>query len=314
MSNNANVELSDAEIEAANQARIDAANAAKTSQEQKTKSTSSPSVEKSSESQQSGNTKESEAEKQATPTSNAQEPTSPSSSEADTFSTSSTGCGNSVLLDKRLKIFRSKEKTIWFFFVHPLLGSTSNRYTISNTYGVLQGDTDQVSDEDSVLFMARTDSESFDKLPVDIAGALTTSLYFAVYLDEGRYKPIIGVKYFDLWYDPDTDSVELIFWANVLVDSLSGDLSTVYPDSIRNGILTNGTFDSRSQACIFHCRGQKWDVTTSRKGGGAQTATGLFIFTKPALILNPGKIYEGSQADAIVDQMPTVLNFLAAST
>lgn len=226
-------------------------------------------------------------------------PTVPTTS--GTAGSSDHSCSNNLVLDKRLKIFRTHDKVLWFFWVDDLsaYGSSSQgatAYSIIDFRGT-QVSTDPLSDEDSVLFFTKTLNDSFE-LPIDAFGSLNTNVLWSVYYDTdaNKFKPIYGVKYFDMYYDHENEVLDVVFWANVDIEDLENG-EVVYPDSLVDVHTAAGL--NNAQRVVFYTRGKYQSVTSSRTGKA--TPTGMFLFSKPALLLSPGHS-DRSNNDAVVDE------------
>lgn len=228
-------------------------------------------------------------------------------------------CDTNFILDKRVRLFRTQDHVLWCFFVDAVIGKNSTKYSLAQEDGSNRIDVESLSNEESVLFFTKTDSET---LTISTSGNLTTDMYWAVYYNpkDKIYKPIIGAKYFDLSYNKETEILDIVFWANVNIDDLTtatGDsssssditLDTLYPDSLRNTVDVTGNIDTNAQRVLFYTRGQYKKTISTRKG--KEILTGLFLFSMPRLLYNPGRVDQRAKSDIVLDQIPNFSRFVS---
>lgn len=255
-----------------------------------------------------------------------------------------TNCGNSVNLDKRIKIFRTHDKALWFMWIDTLYNNTTGSTTSSGTTGSSSTNktttttgtypkgtasttpgtaatsspakvdqtvftlidpvnpsksytTSALQEGDAILFYTRTLNESFN-IPSDSNGVINPNVFWCLWSDGTNLQPIKGIKYFDFWYDEDKHEIDLVFWGNVNADDLKVKAKDMY-DSIRNPTLSDGSIDPKAQRVVFHAKGAYRQFITTRQK--TTQAVGMFIFTKPMLLLNPGS-KAGNSADPVVDE------------
>ena len=156
---------------------------------------------------------------------------------------------------------------------------------------------------------------------------LSKNVFWASYYDTkvGQFKPITGVCYFDFWYDTDTHVLDLIFWSNVYTNVLNDKSKNI--DDIYDGLTgpqNSDLFDTTRpqgpiQRVVFHCKGTYRAVTLSSKSSNNNTGVlkmgmteeqgatlaGMYIFSKPTLLLNPGQSNQDTDfGDPVVDRIP----------
>lgn len=270
---------------------------------------------------------------------------------------STTTCGGITNLDKRISVFRTHDKALWFMWLDTLYSNATNDISpgdtttsstektsypqgttvtaggvpVNNAFIIPTGKnhttttpapaSSSLSDQtifsvtdplnpnttikttaltagDEILFYTRTLNESFN-IPSDPNGVINNNVFWCLWSDGTNLKPIKGAKYFNLWYDDDLHTLDLVFWANINVDDLKVKAKDMY-DSVRNPQLSDGSLDPKAQRVVFYSKGIYRQVVTTRKKGVSE-ATGMFIFSKPLMILNPGA-KSGNTADPVVDE------------
>jgi hypothetical protein len=262
--------------------------------------------------------------------SSATTPTSPS----DSYTTGN--CSGLTFLDRRLKVFRTHDKALWFFWVDSVYSnqySTTSKTKTSTTYTILDPMlpanggviTESLANEENILFFTRTTNESLEA-SIDTAGALKDTTYWAVYEDDNKkLQPLKNVMYFDMWYDINQHTLDLVFWSNVLIDALGSyspkDSASLYPTYSVASVDTHSgsnNLNPNAQRVVFYCRGMYKSMITTRKTVNtttkkstvnSPTTTGLFVFSQPMLLLCPGRAVK-SRADAVVDIATIGSNFI----
>jgi len=276
-----------------------------------TESKPQPNTQKNPSDDQDTDTKE-EIRSPNVPDPSAQEtPTDPSSEEADTFEeTADAACNNNLVLDKRAQVFRDRHKTIWFWWVDAILGSTKNTYTVYDRRGENGINTEQVSDKESLLYFMTAKKGSINVMS---DGILNKNIYWAVYQDSGKLHPIIGAKYFHIFYDEDLERVDLIFWANVDRDELQSEsnIPNVYPDELVDQFEESGRANTSAQRVMFYSEGKIRGVVETRSG--KEKLTDIFLFSKPKLIINPNTLDIDTKSDPVLDVVPG-FNFVEFSS
>ena len=172
-------------------------------------------------------------------------------------------------------------------------------FTISDPVSNKSAKTVALNQPDNIFFYSRTLMGNSFNLPKDQAGSINSNVMWGVYFDKGAWQPITGVKYFDFSYNPLNKSLDLIFWSNVNYKDINVLGKEDLYNSVRPALLSNGDIDPNSQRVVFITKGFYRLVNCDRTG--TMTATGMFLFTKPALLLNPGP-KNGDLADPVIDE------------
>ncbi len=251
-------------------------------------------------------------------------------------------CDNTYFLDKRLKIFKADD-SLWVFWGDRVKDTRESGTEESGTQVTVtaitpyinNGDSEDVPvtvqalpDNGSVLFITKSNTGKFN-LPVDVDGTINPNVFWAGYIEEGIFKAIRGVKYYDLYYDKNEETIDLVFWSNVVVDDLpkrsqnvtsidqfgeslldgsavSGtavEVNDLYPDSLKEPSL-NGGLDNNAQRVVFYTHGTLREVYFTLSNG-SKIITNYFIFSKPALLFCPGRS-NAVTADAVIDEAPEI--------
>lgn len=173
-------------------------------------------------------------------------------------------------------------------------------FIINDPISNVQAKTAPLNQPDNVLFYSRSLTGSFN-LPADQAGSINSNVMWAVYFDKNLWQPIQGVKYPAYHYDPIAKTLDVVFWANVNYKDINVKGKEDLYDSVRPALQANGDIDPNSQRVVFYTQGSYRAMVCDRTG--EMKITGMFIFTKPVLLLNPGP-KNGDLADAVTDEMP----------
>lgn len=250
-------------------------------------------------------------------------------------------CDNRLFLNKQLKIFRSNDRGLWLYWIDEIpndddaadssivsvssLAEFYGKDSLSDSYTV-----EKLEKGTDTLFFTKSTNETFN-LPVDIKGTLNPNVFWAGYMEGSTYSPIKEVKYYDMFYDEHTDSIDLVFWTNIDVNELPtnvksvktvdqfgtliGDDSTsssstdssdvlddLYPDSVKVAMDDENKLDTNAQRCVFYSRGHSRSVQLTLSNGN-KLVTSMFIFSKPVFLFTPGKGKE-STADPVINEFP----------
>ncbi len=213
---------------------------------------------------------------------------------------------NTSNLDKRARIFSTRDGLVWMFYVESVNDLTDDGLNFSITkveggdYKAETASWGDKTDIDSLLFFDNFLIGSGFSLPTD--GNTNGKMLWATYEVDKKLHPIIGAKYHDLYFDGLTQILHVIFQANVHtadLDKLGTDkpkdaktgkspgkftASDLYPDAISDG---SDADDNLSKRCIFYCSStySTVNLTTQDK---TTAIRGFFVFSKPTLILNAG--------------------------
>lgn len=246
-------------------------------------------------------------------------------------------CNQTISLDRRVKIFKDKEKSLWMFWTAYIPqadtnsedGSDNGVRTNLDSIGFVGDNStysaDLLTDAGSYLMMSKSNSRTFN-LPTSLDGKFNSNVFHAGYIDDGSILPIRNCYYPEFCYDEDQNELTLIFWSNVDTGALnnsSGDSGVdsaplqfgssdsvgfsfnsvdadIYPDSTINPISTNG-YVPEAQRCLFMSVAQLRKCTVGTTNDG-DVDTQWFIFSKPILLMCPGN-NTGNIGDPVTDQI-----------
>jgi hypothetical protein len=243
-------------------------------------------------------------------------------------------------LDKRLKIFKSHDSSLWVYWVDRTKDTSASGSTTTSSITKITGiaqytgnetpssfyTVEELPSNKNVLCCTKSTNRTFD-LPTDKEGTITPNLFWAGYFDSNIYKPIYNIKYYDMFYDTNQDTIDLIFWTNVVVADLPsiGTVSSitqfgqfiggtsVTPSSTITGIDLYPTYtceendttftDGEGQRCIFYSHADLKDCAL-KLSDGSILATSMFFFSKPVLLICTGINSDGS-SDTVTDEIPS---------
>lgn len=207
-----------------------------------------------------------------------------------------TSCSGGIIFDKRAKIFRTRDKVLWLFFVEAFSPDSSglppqfrsgDAFKISNIRGEGTKTVRKIGDTDSLLYYSKTSTGGFNLHKGGVKDStIGPNVFWAVYLDNDVYEPIKNALYFDLWYNEDSNILDLIFWSNVLQSDVSSEQGDLLYDKTWTPLNTDGSVVPDLQRILFHSIGSYKSVVATL--GTTSYPMGMFLFSKPIPILNPG--------------------------
>ncbi len=169
-------------------------------------------------------------------------------------------CNQTIGLDKRVKIFKDREKSLWMFWTSYIQqaeeeseeggeeseeessgGGTSTALESIRYYDA-SGSFSAVALEDtgSYLLMTKSNSKTF-YLPIGLDGKLNSNVFYAGYVDGGDIKPIKNCYYPEFHYDEDLNELTLVFWSNVDLNILTELVTTNETQSVNSAPLQFGS-------------------------------------------------------------------------
>lgn len=248
-------------------------------------------------------------------------------------------CYNTYILNKQLKVVRIVDDSLFIFWIGKPLSDSATDGLINNSkiesikeYTGVEASAqsyfiNSLVNGVDMLFFTKTTNSSLN-LPIDKSGALNSNVFWCGFIDDAnKFSPIEGIKYYDMNYNKKDNSIDLVFWANVNVDHLPqtkpddngitqfgtfltgnkqevsapSDNNIVYPDSIRDFYPVIS--DVKSQRVVFYSHGVYRDFVVST--ATSSVVTGMFIFTKPRIILCSGTV--NGVSEQIYNEIPPAM-------
>lgn len=179
---------------------------------------------------------------------------------------------------------------------------------------------------DSCLWCATSFVEKFSTEPEEYNAALEPSstgstftfpVFFVSDAKAKKLAPLYNIKYPDIFYDPDTKVVDMVFWTNVRAGWLADttgkvEFYTAYPFTREK--------DLRNVGRVLMAASGWYDtvlITTTTKNDDNEDVTSefrrkMFIFNTPYVVHNPGLggEFDDNQYHPVVDSIPWGFKFV----
>jgi len=174
---------------------------------------------------------------------------------------------------------------------------------------------------DSCLWCTTSFTESFGRIPEEFNVALqptksdkvfTFPVFFVSSIEKKTLSPMYNIKYYNLFYDSSTKTIDMVFWTNVRSGWLSDTTGKVefysaYPFTREKDLrsvgrvlmATSGWYDTVLIETKAKDEKTKEEVTS-------QFRRRIFIFNTPSLIHNPGLggEFPSAEYEPVVDSIP----------
>lgn len=153
--------------------------------------------------------------------------------------------------------------------------------------------------------------------PASADSTFTFPVFFVSDAKAKKLSPLYNIKYHDLFYDPDTKVVDMVFWTNVragwLTDTTNKvEFYTAYPFTREK--------DLRNVGRVLMAASGWYDtvlITTTTKNDDDEDVTSefrrkMFIFNTPYVVHNPGLggEFDDNQYHPVVDSIPWGFKFV----